>query len=86
MSQFLKELYLMIISYKFFLVCVGNQFKVRLNAMLAEDTGTGKWRLRQIGPQYIFKYDAKKGTLSKGRVSGHPGHPQDPPLHRHSKT
>ena len=27
--------------------------------------------MHQIGPQYIFK----KGTLSKGRVSGHPGHP-----------
>ena len=36
-------------------------------------TGTGKWRLRQIGPQCISKYEAKKGTLNKG-VCGHPGH------------
>ena len=56
--------------------------------------------LRQIGPQYIFKYEAnthtfahkssvekhsvqlktKNGTLSKGRVSGHPGHPLYPVL------
>ena len=33
-----------------------------------------------FGARFENMFFSKKGTVSKGRVSGHPGHPLDPPL------